>query len=155
MKNTYLFIILLLALNSCQFDPHAQLLTTNEPAREDVIGTYVVDRILLPKNLIVGNLNTTVELHADGTFTAINVPPPIDFLPKSDFNSVLIQSTGKWEIGKTGTQDPGARPIWGVYLRDQSIKLLSANFTGEKMPYGLLFQIGDPDSGYAIVLKKQ
>lgn len=154
MKTIPMLILCLLGLISCQYDPHGWLLTTTEPMREDVIGTYVLDRIDLTQNMNEHSINITVELRADGTFTAINVPPQMDFFPKSDLLSVFVRGAGKWEIGKTGTLDSGSRPIWGVYLRDSSTKLLSPNFTGDKSPYGLIFQLGDPDSGDAILLKK-
>ena len=54
-----------------------------------------------------------------------------------------------------GQIDPGAHPIWGVYLRDTAQKMHPAHFTGKQPPYGLIFQIGDPDSGYAILMKKK
>ena len=56
---------------------------------------------------------------------------------------------------RTIVVDPGAHPIWGVYLRDPADKMMPADFTGKKPPYGLIFQLGDPDSGYAILMKKK
>lgn len=143
------------AFAGCQYDPHAHLLTTTEPAREDVVGVYVVDRFELPPELTGKSAEVVVEFRSDGTFLATNVPPRELDTPKPDFFESLLHGTGNWEIDKMGTLDPGARPIWGVYLRDPAGKMLPARFTGQKAPYGMIFQLGDPDSGYAILMKKK
>jgi hypothetical protein len=59
-------------------------------------------------------------------------------------------------MGKSvmGRLDPGSKKIWGVYLRIKESQFHAANFTGDKPPYGLIFTLGDPDIGNAIILKK-
>ena len=145
-----------LALEACRYAPHAHLLTITEPSRENVIGVYVADRFDLPPELVGKTAEITVELHRDGTFTATNVPPRSLYTPKPGFFESLLNREGdRWEIGTMGTLDPGAHPIWGVYLHDEFNRLMPASFTGQSPPYGLVFQLGDPDSGYAILLKKK
>jgi hypothetical protein len=75
--------------------------------------------------------------------------------PDKTFSSSLVSGTGKWEMDTIGTLDPGAKRIWGVYLRTPDNRFHAADFTGARPPYGLIFTLGDPDSGYAIILKKK
>lgn len=151
----FAILLLFLAFAGCQYDPHAHLLTTNEPSREDVVGVYILDRFDMPPELAGKSTEIVVELRADGTFSATNVPPWELDTPKPSFFESLLSGTGHWEIGKMGQLDPGAHTIWGVYLRDPANKMMPAYFTGEKPPYGLIFELGDPDSGYAILMKKK
>lgn len=143
-----------LLLAGCQYDPHANLLTTIEPSAEDIIGTYVLDRYDLPESISFRDVDIEVELHNDGTFTAINVPSWKVGEPDKDFTSTLQSGQGKWEKSILGTLDPGSKHIWGIYLRNEDNQFLPADFTGDQPPYGLIFTIGDPDSGNAIILKK-
>lgn len=63
----------------------------------------------------------TIELRADGTFTATNVPP--------------------WKH-------------WGVYLESDAVDLDPPGLTGRKPPYGLIYTLGDPDSGDAMIFER-
>jgi hypothetical protein len=149
----FLFFMSVLAI-SCQYDPHANLLTTSEPREEDVVGTYVLDRYDLPDSLTPKKPDTRVELRADGTFTAINVPPWKLGDPDVAFVSSFHSGEGKWDKSIMGTLDPGSKKIWGIYLRTGDSQFHPADFTGDKPPYGLIFTFGDPDSGNAILLKR-
>lgn len=148
-------VLFLFNFLGCQYDPHAHLLTTEEPNNNDIVGTYVLDSYYLPNGSNIENCGIKVEIHANGTFSATNIPPWELGTPDANFLSSLISGTGKWEKSVMGTLDPGARKIWGIYLRADSNRFLPADFTGDKFPYGLIFTLGDPDSGYAILLKKQ
>src|SRR6266545_5092814 len=69
-------LLILLSFLGCQYDPHAHLLTIAKPSHKDLIGVYVVDRFDLPQIELAGrSAEITVELRADGTFLATNVPP--------------------------------------------------------------------------------
>ena len=162
-------LVVSLGLVSCQYDPHAHLLTTKEPLREAIVGTYVVDRFELTPELSGKSAAIVIELRENGTFSAKNVPPWQGDLPQPDFFDTLITGTGQWEMKTMGLLQPGNLPIYGVYLRngpkmtsptppgkDPFEGLMSpAQLTGNKPPYGMIFQIGDPDSGYAILMKKE
>ena len=162
-------LVLCVALGGCQYDPHAHLLTLTEPKPQEVVGTYIVDRFDFPPELAGESADITVELRVDGSFSATNVPPWQLELPGTGFSKTLLSGTGKWVIAKMGQLDPGAHPIYGIYLRngpprtspappgEDPLKglMAPADFTGEKPPYGLIFQIGDPDSGCAILLKRK
>jgi hypothetical protein len=146
------FLYLLLA--GCQYDPHAHLLTTTEPRTKDIVGTYVLDRFYLPNGLTIEKREIKVELRSDGSFIAINLPPWKLEEPDNHFFSGLLSGEGKWEKDVI-TLDPGSKQIWGIYLRSNQNKFHPAQLTGEKAPYGLIFTLGDPDSGNAILLKKE
>jgi len=129
--------------------------TLTEPKPTDLVGVYVVDRFDLPPEVGTRYVDITLELHADGTFTATNVPPWVLDGPTENFFSTLISGSGKWEIATMGQLDPGAHPIWGVFLRDPANKMHPAECTGDQAPYGLMFELGNPDSGDAVLLKKK
>jgi hypothetical protein len=150
-----LLALVLVALAGCQYDPHADLYTTTEPKTQDIIGSYVLDRYDLPQDISITHRDVEVELHADGTFTATNVPPWKMEGPDKTFSASLLSGTGKWEKDTLGTVDPGSKRIWGVYLRTPGDRFHPAYFTGDKPPYGLIFTLGDPDSGNAVILKRK
>lgn len=146
----FLFTVAAFVLTGCQFDPHSGLYTTSEPMNEDIVGTYILDRYHLPQDITIDPREVLVDLHPDGTFKVSNVPPWQTDDPDKGFFSSLLSGTGKWE--KTTI---GADPIWGVYLRSPDNRFSPACFTGTKPPYGLIFTLGDPDSGYAVILKQK
>jgi len=152
---TLRLILVTLALVGCQYDPHAHLYTTSEPKTEDIVGTYVLDAFHLPPEVGGARPEVVVELHADGTFAATNVPPWEFGWPGPEFFGSLLSGTGKWEKDTLGTLNPGHKSIWGVYLRTPDNRFHPANFTGRKPPYGLIFTLGDPDSGHAVILKRK
>ena len=152
---TLILLFAALVLAGCQRDPHAYLYTTSEPKTEDIIGTYVLDAYHLPSIVGSARPEVVVELHADGTFAATNVPPLGLHEPSNNFFGSLLSATGKWEKHTTGTLDPGNKRIWGIYLRTPDSKIEPASFTGDKAPYGLIFTIGDPDSGDAMILRRK
>ena len=154
LQYCFIFLTLLFSIG-CQYNPHANLLTTTEPREENIVGTYILDRYYLPGNRTLPNTDIRVELRPDGTFTAINVPPWNFGEPDENFLSAFKSGEGNWEKSVIGRLDPGSRKIWGVYLRTRDDQFHPANITGDKPPYGLIFTLGDPDSGHAILLKKE
>lgn len=152
---TILIFVVSLALVGCQYDPHANLYTTSEPKAEDIVGTYVLDAFHLPPEVGSSRPDVRIELYADGTFTATNVPPLEFSTPGTNFFASLLTAAGKWEKDTLGTLDPGQKRIWGIYLRTSDSKIHPANFTGDKPPYGLIFTLGDPDSGHAVLLRRK
>ncbi|QEM19288.1 hypothetical protein DIU38_025780 [Mucilaginibacter sp. P4] len=78
MKNLIpnIFLLIYLALiTSCQFDPYAGDLTTEQPKREDVIGVYqfkeqTISQIQIDKR----SQRATITLKSDGTYQANNIP---------------------------------------------------------------------------------
>ena len=98
-----------------------------------------------------------VELVADGTFTATNVPPLAFGEPHISSLSSLVSGAGTWQIDSVGSVGNGSGKLkthWGVRLESQAPQMQSPGFTGDKPPYGLIFTIGDPDSGTVMVLER-
>jgi len=151
--------MLFLVLNGCQYDPYAHLYTTDKPETTNVVGSYVLtSQTLIPGGLTALRGRTgSIELRADGTFIATNVPPRQDGFPPTNFLDPLISGSGTWRIGSVGSVDDGRRPLkthWGVYLDSPAAKLASVGLTSPKPPYGLIYTLGDPDSGEALILER-
>lgn len=143
---------------ACQYDPHAHLYTRSRPPASDVAGVYRLTSETLLKSDLAGfdKRACLVSLNADGTFEAVNVPPwDLDF-PGSDFVERLLSGAGTWRIDAIGAVDNGwtSQHVWGVYLDSPTVKLAPAHLTGQKSPYGLIFSLGDPDGGEALILTR-
>jgi hypothetical protein len=98
-----------------------------------------------------------VQLAADGTFTATNVPPFVFAAPPISSLTALVSGSGTWQLGGVGGVDNGwgkHKTHWGVHLKSQGARLESLGFSGDKPPYGLIFTIGDPDSGTVMILER-
>jgi hypothetical protein len=155
----FLLLLLLALAQGCQYDPYAHLYTTEKPQPADVAGHYT----LTSQTVTTGGLSVltgrhcVVELRPDGTFTASNVPPWEIGSPGTNFFNVLLSSSGTWSVGSVGSVDDGRRPLkthWGVDLNSETAKIRPAGLTGKKPPYGLIFTLGDPDSGTVMILEK-
>ena len=172
-------IIVAAILVGCQFDPHADLYTTSEPEEEYILGTYVLDWLSLPSEARVNMPEISIEVRANGMFSATNIPP-WDVEVGDGFASSLVSGDGHWKKEPMGILDPGRRTIWGICLQTPEqaefssrwkeisanlkegdaltdfpkVKFLGAKLIGQKPPYGLMFTLGDPDSGHAIILKR-
>ena len=154
MKRTISNALAFLLLAGCQFSPHAHLLTPTEPRAEDIPGVYVLDRSYLPKSVEGNPPEMEIELRADGTFKATNVPPWAAGEPGTNFFTTFQSGTGKWIKSPMGTTNR-SRLIWGVYLQTPDDRLDAPQFIGDAPPYGLMFTFGDPDSGHALLLKRR
>lgn len=161
-----ILLALLLAVAGCQQDSVDESLTLAEPDELDLIGAYEIDKIRLPAELAGLKLDTKLELKADGSFNARNIPPSSSgkLLPTANFPQTLISVTGIWNKRKNGHHDPSQPAIWGIHLADRPYtaaninvprnEWLSVRCTGQTPPYGILFQLGDPNHGYSIHLKR-
>jgi hypothetical protein len=152
-------LAILLVSSGCQFDPHAHLYTTARPRPSDVKGTYTLtEQTVTPDGLsALGNKPCFIELREDGTFLARNVPPTTTDGETPDFFSRLVSAEGRWHIDSVGSISMGSGPSktrWGIRLDSQSSDIRPVGLTGDKPPYGLIFTIGDPDSGDAFLLLK-
>lgn len=153
-------ILTLLLVLGCQYDPHAHLYTTDKPETMDVVGSYVLaSQSLAPGGLTALRGKTcSIELRSDGTFVATNVPPWQDGFPHANFFDTLISGSGTWRIGSVGSVDDGRKPLkthWGVYLDSPAARFAAVGLTSPKPPYGLIYTLGDPDSGEALILKRK
>jgi len=157
---TSLLLILLLAVAGCQYDPHAHLYTTEKPEATNVVGRYVLTSQTLTSGgkAALGGRVSSVDLRGDGTFVASNVPPWQEGFPATNFFATLISGSGTWRIDSVGSVDDGTKPLktyWGVYLDSPELKFNAVGLTSQKPPYGLIYTLGDPDSGQALILERQ
>jgi len=154
-----LFLTLLLAVTGCQYDPNAHLYTTDKPESTNIVGSYVLTSQTLTSGglAVLRGKTCSIELRADGTFIATNVPPWQNGFPPPNFFDTLISGSGTWRIDSVGSVDDGRKPLkthWGVYLDSPSAKFDAVGLTGAKSPYGLIYTLGDPDSGEALILER-
>lgn len=145
--------------SGCQFDPHAQLYTTAKPQPADVVGTYRLTRqTVTPDGLAaLKGRPCVVELRDDGTFVARGVPLMTVDGATPDFFSRLVSASGTWHldgVGSVGSGRGSSQTRWGVTFDSEPAKVMSAGLTGQRPPYGLIFTLGDPDSGDALILEK-
>jgi hypothetical protein len=151
------FILLLLPmilLQGCQYDPHAHLYTTNKPSKADVVGCYSLSNQTITDEGLsaLKGKSCTIELRNDDTFIVTRVPPDIHGPPDSNIFSNLVSCTGTWRIDFTGIGKNVS--YWGVYFDSSSDSIHSAHLTGEQSPYGLIFTLGDPDSGQSMIFER-
>ncbi|EEF57430.1 hypothetical protein [Pedosphaera parvula] len=155
-----LLLLSTLLLQGCQYDPYAHLYTTEKPKPEDLVGAYTLLRQTVDEQhpSALQGKPCLIELHADGTFIASNVPPWTIGEPATNFFDTLISDTGSWRLDTTGTVNgthPKPDPIWGIYLDSANSKIAPIHIAGTKAPFGLVFTLGDPDSGQAMLFTKQ
>jgi hypothetical protein len=95
-------------------------------------------------------------LSADGSLTASNVPPWDISSPGTNFFSTLVSGSGYWRIDSVGSVDSGGplKTHWGIYLNSKAANMMPPDLTGKKMPYGLIFTLGDPDNGNSLFLER-
>jgi hypothetical protein len=155
-------MVALLACGSCQYDPHAHLYTTRKPSPQDLVGRYKLKWQTVTGDglLAFGGKLPVVELFADGSFTATNLPPggPQISVLDRDFWRTLLNGSGHWRVDAVGGIDNGfgrEEIHWGVYLESVAAPLHPAGLTGTKLPYGLIFTLGDPDLGEAMFFERQ
>lgn len=149
---------LLIILVGCQYDPNAHLYTTDIPEFTNVVGSYV----LTSQTITRGGLEVldgkicSIQFRADGTFIASNVPPRQEGFPAENFFDTLISGSGTWRIASVGSVKRGPKLLtcWGVDLDSPNAKFESVGLSGAKPPYGLIYTLGDPDSGEALILKR-
>lgn len=143
----------------CQDDPYARLCTTEQPRTNDVVGRYT----LKDQTIVLGGVSAmkgrpcVVELAADGTFTATNVPPFSPGAPPINSLKHLVSGSGTWRLEGVGAVDDGSGQLkthWGVRLDSPAPKLDAPGLTSNQPPYGLIYSIGDPDSGTVMLFER-
>ena len=148
-----------LVCTGCQYDPYAELLTTRKPRSQDVVGRYKLKEQTVTRGGLsaLNGQVSTIELFAGGRFAAVNVPP-WQSNPDALFFEGLASGPGTWSIESAGGLDNGfgsEKTAWGVCFESPAAKIRCAGFTGTKPPYGLIFTIGDPDLGEAMLYDRQ
>lgn len=154
-----LCLVLMFLAAGCQDDPYARLCTTEKPQTNDVVGRYT----LKDQTIVLGGAEAmkgrpcVVELAADGTFTATNVPPFSPGSPPINSLKLLVSGSGTWRLESVGAVDDGSGQLkthWGVRLDSVAPKLDAPGLTSNQPPYGLIYSIGDPDSGTVMLFER-
>jgi hypothetical protein len=153
----------LIICGSCQYDPYAHLYTTQKPRPQDLVGRYKLKQQTVTTDglsALAGRLSV-VELAADGSFLASNVPPraSLSVAPEAGGSIIgrLLNGSGRWRVGAVGGVDNGLgeRTHWGVYFDSTASDIAPVGLTGARPPYGLIFTLGDPDLGTAMIFERQ
>lgn len=158
MKNllaSILFIVFLVLITGCQFDPYAGDLTTVQPKREDVEGVYKFkEQTISDAPIDKFGQNSTIVLKPDGTYQANNIPNV--FGGPGAESRKYISANGNWKIEEIGAVDngQGTKSEWGITLTSIDESLTNISFTGNKAPYGLMVTFDDPDLGAVMKFQK-
>ena len=158
---TMLLLALMVLIQGCQYDPHAQLYTTDKPQESDVVGRYTLTSQSVKRDglAVMQGHPCFIELRADGTFIATNVPPLLLDSPGTNFFSTLISGSGTWHLDSVGSVGGGAgtttKTWWGVDLDSTVTRYQHVGLSGAKSPYGLIYTLGDPDEGMSLILEKK
>ncbi len=143
----------------CQFDPYADLFTTELPKSVNLVGRYVLTSQMV-NDAGLAALNgkpCEIELRADGSFSATNVLAKGVDSPAPNFFLTLVSGTGTWEPTSVGSISDGFGPsktLWGVGFDSSAGAFESVGLTGSGPPYGLIYTIGDPDAGDAMIFER-
>ena len=159
MRVSAQLVIACVILAGCQRDPFSDQYTTSRPREEEVIGQYTFSRDTVTWGKSAAIKSCRLELSADGTFVATNLPRAEFPGRGSDYLGDVVNASGKWRIDSVGGGEDWRGRIlthWGLYFDATSanLNIQRAGFTGHKPPYGLIFSFDDPDRGMAVFLRK-
>ena len=145
---------------ACQYDPHAHRATSHAPDRKDVVGVWM----LKEQWVISGGLEPFAQYHCmleireDGTFIATNIHSPGIRSPSGrEIFEQLASGSGTWRVDTIGSVDDGSghtHPWFGVCFEGDKPSLKSAGFMNDRAPYELIQEVGDPDSGEALIFQR-
>jgi hypothetical protein len=154
------FIALLVIVSGCQGDPNVDFYTTAKPAKDDVVGRYVVtSQTVRPGGLaLLWNRPGSIELRDDGTFTATNVPSRDSDAGDEEFFGRLVTCSGAWQLDVIGSiANAGGPPKqqWGVVCASEECEIDAVALIGSAAPFGLMMTFGDADAGRVIVFERE
>lgn len=124
---------------------------TEEPQWADVVGRYA----LASQTVSAGGLAVlegrpcTIELRADGTFCATNVPGERDF-PGPDFFDTLVTVSGTWRV-EVVAHGFSFQTFWGARFDSEGAEVPSALLIGRKPPFGLELTLVE---GHSMIFKR-
>lgn len=139
-----------------------QDLTQKKPNEQDLIGRWIPTRESLNDMHTRGHYPVAkheIELKSDRTFTMLNMPDWWSS-PYGESRKGLDSGSGIWklteEVGYLSKWaclrgKPGCKgPVWSLALKFNVEKSFrSVDLARQKAPYLMVFNIGDPDNGYA------
>jgi hypothetical protein len=140
-----LFVAFLALLQGCgpSYEPQ---FTMAQPQASNVVGCYTL------------KWKSVLNLAADGTFTATNVPPFVLPAPGSSTLSCLVTGSGTWrveEIPPVRKAESSPQSRWGIALDSQGTAIRSPALIGNP-PYALLFTCEEsPHNETVMIFQKE
>ena len=127
--------------------------TRHKPSLADVVGTWVPTAATLKDLRDQGSYTLSTHqliLRADGTFTMVNMPDWwSDGFGRS--RKGFESGGGKWQF----YQDRDPWTVWAIELDfPKGIVPNAVHLRRQKPPYLLHIQVGDPDSGHAMLFER-
>jgi hypothetical protein len=159
-----IILISVLLLSGCHGDPYWDDYTRSQPQIQDMVGTYVLtemDEQPVKDLKAKGGKSVSVSqvtLHADGTFSALNIPRwgTGDLHPRPILYFQSGSGTWRFRNGPAASNDNTI--FWSVTFASTDVDLSTGypNLIGEKAPYTLIFNYAtDPDFAEAMIFKKK
>ena len=78
--------------------------------------------------------------------------------PDTNFFSRLASGSGTWHLDRVGSVANGAgaaKTHWGISMDPAVVRFQPVGLSGAKSPYGLIYTLGDPDEGMALILERK
>lgn len=142
-----------MALVACHGIQWSELdFTRHRPSRADLIGKWVPTPVSLRDMKERGGYAISkheLDLHADGTFSVINMPDWWNNFG-GESHRTLQSGSGVWSVQQ---EDDGVA-VWLIYLDFVDRHRISLNLRHQKPPYSIHIMLGDPDTGRAMLLKQ-
>jgi len=122
--------------------------TRVSPNRADVVGTWVFASANFQNSGISQASHVHLHLLEDTTFSAVNLPTPR--IAKGEMKMAFSSGIGKWAIRK----EDSSFPTWVVDLLFEDHHMESFHLRHQQSPYLIHLNMGDPDTGRALLLHR-
>jgi hypothetical protein len=151
-------ILALVLLVSCRrkgeqdgWDRYASLLTTNQPNRREVVGSYLLTQQTITTSGVtaVQGRQCRLDLQPDGSFVVTNYPTWTNGQLES-----FISTTGHWRCDTVGSVYDNQH-VWGIRFADADHRIDLLSLTRNAAPHGLLMTYGDPDENAVMIFEKK
>jgi hypothetical protein len=150
IKAPTIFIIAVFLCFACGCNPGAPGYTTEEPNKNDLVGTWTPDQATLEDMKKRGGYDITkvtmLVIKSDGSLEIINMPDWWE-APFGDSQGRMGSHSGSWSIYNDSM-------CWTVAIK-YSDRASFLNLIGNKPPYKMEIILGDPDSGHSMIFVKQ
>ncbi len=156
------FLIILILIVSCQYDPYAHKYVTEEPNESEFIGIYIFENQTIDYKITEFRNSETndivipkIEIKKNGTYLVVNFPVFENWNPTY---TGVITNSGKWNKTTVGSTSDGMgelKSIWGINLNGLPEESQNAILMNKMPPHDILFGFGDPDEGNVMIFKKE
>jgi hypothetical protein len=101
-------------------------------------------------------MHPQITLNADGTFDVVDLPNVSGEIITPVLDG-YVTASGTWKVASVGSIGDGSgntKTHWGIYMPELPFELRNGGLINNEAPHKIIFGFGDPDSGYAIIFKK-